>query len=160
MPDGSMTEQLATSSLSHGPFDISLVFAAREAAVRCALKSVRKSLRALSLDEMVIGSVEIVLAEALNNIVEHAYGNSEMGTITVNCQRRKGFLLFELTDRGVSFPQQLIPKKQIHDLDSGTDTLPEGGFGWGLIRDMTTSLAYRRHEGRNILRFSILSELS
>ena len=145
--------------MSEGPYDISLVFAAREASVRCAMNSIRQSLRALAIEELVVGTVEIVLAEASNNIVEHAYEDSGEGTINLKCKRSQGLLLFELVDEGLPFPKQTLPPKQVHDLNAGLDELPEGGFGWGLIRDMTTSLAYRRIEGRNILRFSMLSEV-
>ena len=33
------------------------------------------------------------------------------------------------------------------------EELPEGGFGWDLIRQLTTGLAYARVEGRNELTF-------
>lgn len=158
MPDGSMTERLATSRLSYGPYDISLVFAARECAVRNALQSVRSTLRALSIGDIAIGTVEIVLAEAANNIVEHAYADTGLGTISLNCQRLEGLLLFELVDQGKPLPKGVLPEKQHHDLSAELNDLPEGGFGWGLIRDMTTSLVYRRDQGRNVLRFSLPSE--
>ena len=33
---------------------------------------------------------------------------------------------------------------------------PEGGFGWGLIRDLASNLTYARHEGENHLSFTIV----
>ena len=141
--------------MSQGPFDISLVFNATEDAVRCALGSVRESLRALSIEELTIGTVEIVLAEVSNNIVEHAYKNSTKGTVDLKCQRVEGLLFFEIRDNGTPLPHNEIPHKKQHDLDSDLHLLPEGGFGWGLIRDMTLSLAYQRVDGQNILRFSL-----
>jgi serine/threonine-protein kinase RsbW len=35
------------------------------------------------------------------------------------------------------------------------DDLPEGGFGWFLIRELTKDLQYVRHEDQNRLTFSI-----
>jgi len=51
-----------------------------------------------------------------------------------------------------------VPAKPSHDLDAGLDQLPEGGFGWGLIREMTTMLLYKRSEEQNILRFGVILE--
>ena len=35
------------------------------------------------------------------------------------------------------------------------DDLPEGGFGWGLIHDLTQGLSYRRVAEENHVRFRI-----
>ena len=37
----------------------------------------------------------------------------------------------------------------------GLHDLPEGGFGWGMIRDLTDDLSYRRDGARNELRFTV-----
>lgn len=150
-----MSERSAAPDLSQGLGDISLIFAAREDAVRLALDAVRTSLHALGIGDDTKGAVEIVLAEATNNIVEHAYEDCTTGTIELNGCLRNGILLFELRDRGKSLPHKRIPRKQHHDLAADLERLPEGGFGWGLIRDMTQSLAYRRVDGQNILRFAL-----
>lgn len=155
MPDGSLAERHSTPKFMSESHEISLIFPATEEAVRRALSSVRSTLSALSLDEFTIGSVEIVLAEVANNIVEHAYENTGNGTISLKCNLKDPLVKFEITDQGVALPNETLPAKKEHDLESDLNDLPEGGFGWGLIRDMTDSLAYRRQNGKNILRFSI-----
>lgn len=154
MPDGAL-EKPNQKSLSSGPPDISITFAATELAVRHAMATVRSALRFLSLSELAIGTVEIVLAEVTNNIVEHAYQNTGKGSISLRCCAGDDMLMFEITDTGQALPDHQLPKKKTHDLSVGLDGLPEGGFGWGLIRDMTSSLAYRRVSHQNVLRFSI-----
>lgn len=160
MPDGSFVESMTVHSNAPAPPDIQLVFPATEMAVRRALQSVCQSLKALAVDEVMLGTVEIVLAEVTNNIVEHAYPIENAGTITLSCTRRDGHIRFEIIDQGKMLPGGEVPSKQCHDLTSDLQDLPEGGFGWGLIRDMTADLAYRRYEERNILRFKIKSDPS
>ncbi len=141
-----------------GSNDIHLVFPATQDSVRDALGKITQSLHALALDDMTIGTIEIVLAEATNNIVEHAYSDKGVGTIVLTCCKETSLVRFELIDQGLPFPGGEIPAKQSHDLNAELNSLPEGGFGWGLIRDMTTSLSYRRSLGKNVLRFAILIE--
>jgi serine/threonine-protein kinase RsbW len=153
-----MSEYQSTSLKPMAAHDIHLVFSATEDAVRAALNSVRQSLHAFAIDDMTLGTIEIVLAETANNIVEHAYSDSGTGTIVLSCQKESGLVRFELIDNGHAFPGGEIPAKQTHNLEADLQVLPEGGFGWGLIRDMTTSLVYRHVDGKNILQFTILIE--
>lgn len=109
----------------------------------------------MALTKDALGTVEIVLAEATNNIVEHAYANEEQGVITLSSQKQQTSVCFEIIDSGVMFPGGEIPPKNSQDIDGALNTLPEGGFGWGLIHDITTELSYLREGGRNYLNFSI-----
>jgi serine/threonine-protein kinase RsbW len=158
VPDGALQPNMGQQGNLTGPADVALTFAATEHSVRRALRTVRTSLRHLNLSEMCLGCLEIVLAEATNNIVEHAYQNTGQGAIGLTCRVRDGMLLFEITDTGVSMPKLELPQAKDHDLSCDLEDLPEGGFGWGLIRDMTLSLSYKRYAGRNLLRFSIATE--
>ena len=97
-------------------------------------------------------AVEIALAEALNNIVEHAYGGSPLGWIDVTVRRGGAATVVELRDAGVAFdgpgPQ---PMQNTEGADAPAD-LPEGGFGRSLIANLTRSVQYRRSLGENHLR--------
>lgn len=126
--------------------------------MRKALQTVRAGLRFLCLPEMTLGTVEIVLAEVMNNVVEHAYQNTGQGVIGLTCRARGGLLMFELSDYGQPMPGLSLPGKKHHALCGPMSELPEGGFGWGLIRDMTLSLSYRRWGGRNLLRFTLAKD--
>lgn len=158
VPDGSSTEQLSDYCSAGPMYDISLVFPAAEESVRRASQSVRQALAAMQISEMTLGTVEIVLVEAANNIVEHAYANMQRGAIRLGCSYGGGLVRFELLDNGTTLPKGRIPPKRPAELDCGLSDLPEGGFGWGLIHDMTTSLSYERCGSRNVLRFSIAVE--
>lgn len=155
VPDGSLQTDIGPQEERLGAPDVALTFGATECCVRRALTTLRSGLRFLNLPDLTLDIVELVLAEATNNIVEHAYGNTAKGVIGMTVRARDGMLLFELSDSGMPMPGLTMPEKQQHDLAVELDDLPEGGFGWGLIRDMTMSLSYRHMSGRNILRFGI-----
>ena len=64
-----------------------------ELAVREALKQLLDGLRPLQLDIEEAGTVELVMAEALNNVVEHAYPQGDpVGRIVITCTHRRNGL--------------------------------------------------------------------
>ena len=104
------------------------------------------------------GTAEIVLAEVLNNIVEHAYAD-QGGDITLRLVRHDGALHCTVTDTGAPMPGLCLPEGRFQPLDDLAD-LPEGGFGWFLIRSLTQGLAYRRSKGINRLSFQLPAKQS
>lgn len=99
------------------------------------------------------GTAEIVMAEVLNNIVEHAYAGLP-GVIELKLQRRAAELICQVEDAGRPMPGARLPEGGLADF-STPDNLPEGGFGWHLIRSLARGLSYRRIAGRNVLRFRL-----
>lgn len=137
------------------PRGIHIAFSGGSIAVRNALKSVVQGLQPLELPEETLSVVEIVIAECLNNVVEHAYADNSDGVIDVNARRQQDVLWFRILDDGHPMPAGALPDGQPHDLDAMQDDLPEGGFGWFLIRELTTDLQYVRQDDQNRLTFSI-----
>ncbi len=123
--------------------------------IRTALGEVIDALKARRVDPDALGSVEIVLAEALNNVVEHAYAMRDDGDIEINGQIAGDMLLFDITDEGAPMPLGEVPSGAPAKLDVGLDDMPEGGFGWFLIRQMTEDLTYLREGGRNHLSLTL-----
>lgn len=99
------------------------------------------------------GRAEIVIAEALNNIVEHAYVD-EFGDIEVSIGLDGTELACQIADKGRPMPDSQLPAGLPHQLDGGGD-LPEGGFGWFLIRSLAKDLRYSRLEDENRLQFRL-----
>ena len=120
--------------------------------IRSGLTEIRLHLRATGLTDCRCGSAEIVLAEALNNIAEHAYANCGIGNITVAITLDDVGVLIEFTDSGAPLPGLSPPAGKPPVLDGPNGELPEGGYGWFLIRRLTTKLAYTRQNGQNFLR--------
>jgi serine/threonine-protein kinase RsbW len=99
------------------------------------------------------GTVEIVLAEVLNNIVEHAYAEGT-GPIRLGLDPVPQGTRWSVEDEGLPMPGGALPAG---NLPAPTD-LSEGGFGWHLIRSLTQDLAYQRIGRVNRLTFVIPSE--
>ena len=58
-------------------------------------------------------------------------------------------------DNGAPMPDETLPAPKQVSTDVALEDLPEGGFGWFLIHNVTKDLSYRREEGWNYLNFSV-----
>ena len=101
-----------------------------------------------------LNTIEIVLAEVLNNIVEHAYSQTGAGQIRITYDLSGATLTFCVRDEGKGFRNGAPPSGERQDLTGPLVSLPEGGFGWMLIRELTENLSYLRRGHENILTFS------
>lgn len=128
-----------------------LVIAAQTDAVSLALRGLMRAPELAALNADGRGTAELVLAEVLNNVVEHAYARYP-GEIELRLTVTPACLHCQIIDSGLPMPEGRLPPGDPPDL--GED-LPEGGFGWNLIRTLTTGLEYRRLAGRNHLQFSL-----
>jgi serine/threonine-protein kinase RsbW len=99
------------------------------------------------------GTAQIVLAEVLNNIVEHAYAGQE-GAIVVALQHGRDGVTVTVRDHGRPFPMEELPQGHLPQITS-FDDLPEGGFGWFLIRSLVEDLHYERRDDCNHLSFRL-----
>lgn len=134
---------------------INLVFPSDSFAVRKALKSLMSGLHHMQVSDETRSVAEIVMAEALNNVVEHAYGESTLGVIEVKMRKQEEQLWVQILDDGNPMPENQLPRAATHDLDTCPEDLPEGGFGWLMIRELTDELQYKRQNQQNRLTFSL-----
>ncbi|MEX0338485.1 MAG: ATP-binding protein [Arenibacterium sp.] len=104
-----------------------------------------------------LGAVEIVLAEVVNNIVEHAYSDHQTGDVKVQYCLTSNALDLRVLDDGDGLPDNALPEGQLPSLEVAKDDLPEGGFGWSLIRTLASDVQYERKGGQNrlALRFDL-----
>ena len=96
-------------------------------------------------------SLRLCLAEALNNVVEHAYRDAADGRIDVTLKLAPDGFDATVTDTGVAMPGGAPPMGEVDWDITDLGTLPEGGFGWMLIRSEVDRLDYRRCGPLNIL---------
>ena len=138
---------------AHDPFTRpdthDLVIRAEPSSVRAALQTITAAQPVCDLTDDQRGTVEIVLAEVLNNVAEHAYAYAA-GPVAVTVALIPGGLACDVMDEGAPMPGGQLPEGRLPDGD-----LPEGGFGWHLIRSLTQDLSYRRQRGTNRLGFVI-----
>jgi serine/threonine-protein kinase RsbW len=130
----------------------SLVFTADPDAVRAALASLIAASPVHDLSEDDRGTVELVLAEVLNNVAEHAYAGGS-GPVEVGLCATPLGIACRIVDRGLAMPEGRLPEGALPP--AAPDDLPEGGFGWHLIRSLTADLSYARSAGQNRLSFLI-----
>lgn len=102
------------------------------------------------IDADLSGELCLILAEALNNVVEHAYGYDEGGDIQVDLERHGAEVLMRIVDSGPAFQ----PPQDVELGPSGENLcdLPEGGFGWGLIQMLADRISLERIDDKNHLR--------
>jgi serine/threonine-protein kinase RsbW len=100
---------------------------------------------------------ELVLAEVLNNIIEHAFAGQPDGRIDIDLSATTSGLTCCIRDNGRAMPGEVLPGGDLPDICVDLPDLPEGGFGWHLIRSLTSDLTYRRSAGGNALSFTVPS---
>ena len=121
--------------------------------VRDAIAAATHQLKPLNLGAEDLHSVQLVLAEALNNVVEHAYDENHPGEVTLILRYGRAGLLVEVRDRGKAMPHGRPPVGDEPSEDAARRNLPESGFGWYLIREIARDLIYDRRDGENFLIF-------
>lgn len=99
------------------------------------------------------GTVELVLAEVLNNVAEHAYEESGEGRIELDMKYVPGGITIQLQDFGKPMPDGQTPLGMPANLNVEVEDLPEGGFGWFLIGELAKDMVYERVNDANHLRF-------
>lgn len=145
-----MTKSQNPLPLKLMPFDVCIE--GGELAVRDALSRVLEGLGPLDLDVEEAGTVELVLAEALNNIVEHAYAPvAGEGPIRIHCVHEADGLHLRIQDEGIAMPDGKTPLGMIAPMGDDLMDLPEGGFGWFLIQDLARDVRYERIGNENAL---------
>jgi len=102
-------------------------------------------------DEGVIALCAMIITEALNNIIEHAYANA-MGSIDLGIKMSEYKLIFTFIDNGTPAPKHLFDGA--HHMPTPED-LPESGWGLALIHTIVDEVSYRYLDDTNYLKLSI-----
>lgn len=110
---------------------------------------VSESLRAMSVLSVVIDDIEIAIAEAMTNIVKHAYKYDETKKIEFSLSKLSEFIVIEIFD---SAPEIKLDfnKELVYDHEN-IDTLPEGGMGIFLMNKCMNSIELKRANNKNQL---------
>ncbi len=133
-------------------------FRANPMAVRSALEYARQSWHGAGVDPGICSTGEQVLAEVLNNVVEHAQAGRPEGQIELDTRLGNDGVICAVRDDGAEMPDQQLPLGKLHDLTMTLNDLPEGGFGWYIIHTLTKDLCYERKNGWNRLEFRITQD--
>lgn len=99
------------------------------------------------IDEEKIKEIELSLAEALNNIIKHAYKGDQSNKIEINMVVEDSKFKVVLTDNGL--PRINIGKPVLEFDPNDIDSLPEGGMGLYIIEQLMDENIYFRDGEKN-----------
>ena len=104
-----------------------------------------------SLTPDVVFNVNLVLEEAIVNVINYAYPKEKHESIYLSAQLHEGSIVFVLTDTGMQFDPTKAPEA---DITLSLEDRPIGGLGIFLIRQIMNEVSYERIEGKNVLTLS------
>lgn len=96
----------------------------------------------------VIFNLNLVLEEAVVNIINYAYPQQHKGQIYLSASLHDGAVVFILTDTGKEFDPTIAPDA---DITLSAEEREIGGLGIFLIRQIMNEVKYERIEGKNVL---------
>ncbi|MEW6141665.1 MAG: ATP-binding protein [Chloroflexota bacterium] len=100
---------------------------------------VDSSLRQLSADPSAIPRVQLVVDEAITNVIKHAYAGGH-GHVTIVFERSGNDLVITIHDRGRPFdPTRVAPP----DLDSEVEARRVGGLGIHFMKTLMDEVHHR-----------------
>lgn len=101
-----------------------------------------------SLSADIIFNLNLVLEEAVVNIINYAYPEGKHELIYLSAKVHNGSIVFVLTDTGKEFDPTMAKEA---DITLSAEDRPIGGLGIFLIRNIMNEVRYERIEGKNIL---------
>lgn len=101
-----------------------------------------------SLTPDVVFNLNLVLEEAVVNVINYAYPKEEHQSIYLSASLREGSIVLILTDTGKEFDPTMAPDV---DITLSADEREIGGLGIFLIRQIMNEVKYERIDGKNIL---------
>lgn len=103
---------------------------------------------AFGLDSMLLISLNLVMEEAVSNIIFYAYKEGETGeNIRISMELEDGVLTIVLTDTGLPFDPTA---REDPDVSLPAEERPIGGLGIFLIKKMMDEVVYRREDDANV----------
>lgn len=103
---------------------------------------------AFGLDSMLLMSLNLVMEEAVSNIIFYAYKEGETGeNIRISMELEDGVLTIVLTDTGLPFDPTA---REDPDVSLSAEERPIGGLGIFLIKKMMDEVVYRREDDANV----------
>lgn len=131
---------------------LDLSFPATQDQASDGIATLSARLAAHGLPDSKADDVKIALAEAINNVVEHAYAGVAPAEVQIDCCLCKDKLEIQITDTGNPMPDLRLPSDTLASVETALKDLPEGGFGWHLIHQLASEIQYERRGAGNLLR--------
>ena len=111
------------------------------------IQPVMAAAEALAIGAEKRNDIELVVEEAVINIVTHAYPQTA-GYVKLTCRMERNQFIVTLEDEGIPFP---VPDAEAPDISSDLPDRKVGGLGIHLMKSLTDGIRYHREDGRNRL---------
>ena len=130
---------------------LDLSFAATESEASAGIAQLSRCLAGQGLPAHKAGDVKIALAEAINNVVEHAYADVTPAKVKVRCRLHRNWLEILISDTGESVAGISCSRRCTRAAGFICRRVARRGFGWFLIHELTSDIHYERCDGCNRL---------
>lgn len=118
-------------------------FPGNYASVRHICKLVMENAKPINFSSKDLYGIELAVDEACANIIDHAYGAENIGTIDLFIEKRDDQLRIVLEDRGAPFEAaEVLPP----DLESPLEIRAERGLGVFLIKTLMDEIYFETPE--------------
>jgi serine/threonine-protein kinase RsbW len=125
--------------------EASKTFPARFDSLAAICDFVTQRAQVAGLGPRAVYAVQIAVDEACSNIIEHAYGDQEHGTIECTCRTQQDRLIIQLHDHGRPFDPATVPKP---DLQAGLNERHAGGLGVFFIQQLMDMVQFESIPGQ------------
>ena len=102
----------------------------------------------LGLTSDLVFNLNLVLEEAVSNVILYAYPKDEQQEISLSASVSDNNLVIVLTDSGKEFDPTQAPDA---DITLSAEERQIGGLGIFLIRQIMNQIEYQRIDGKNVL---------
>ena len=94
------------------------------------------------------GLLELIMVEALNNVIEHAYQGEDGHEVYIELVDKPQHTIICIRDFGTAAPNLMSGNDTLFPDE---DSLPEGGWGLPLIKAIADNIAYCSSNKNNLL---------
>jgi serine/threonine-protein kinase RsbW len=129
-----------------------LALTSERRALEPARLAVHAFLQPHALGDVTVFDVELVLEEALMNVIWHAYAGRPGQRIGLCVRLQAEQVIIEIDDDGIAFDPLAAPAPA---LPASISEARPGGLGLRLLRERAAAVDYRRRDGRNHLRVAV-----
>ena len=116
--------------------------------------AVNKICSHLGFSELDSYQLELCVVEAVNNVIIHAYKKEAGHEVKVTFRLHPDKLIIDVCDAGKPMEHDLLEKKNLSFLEFDPEDLgsiPEGGMGLVIIKEIMDSTGYKTEDGNNHL---------
>ena len=114
--------------------------------------AVNKICSQIPLSDIESYNVELCVVEAVTNSIIHAYNREGGQSVRVGLTLHPDRLILEICDKGTPIGRDELNREDALYVDpDNIETIPEGGRGIAIIREVMDSVVYRTEDGKNCL---------